>query len=293
MFISREAILRKNPELKSEVIDIFKANTEIEVINDYKNEKENEEYCEVELNRNKGYVIKSSLSDKKVENLLENNILEVFKENKIKMINEAIRILNQNTTYSAKLDYKFYDTGKTRLNGYFNIPYFEKDNDEEYYSYDCSSFCDTILNRVFKENMVRAGNAKIEVKEGIFKPNLWVTRDYFENAFLEKDDKKKILDIIQFAKEENEKLDIMNMQIGDFIIGLIDKENEKHNKKIIMNHIMMYFGDGYIAHSSYTNGKEIFNKVLLTKMVDDFYIKVGFDNRFDKSILLARYINRG
>ena len=293
MFISREAILRKNPELKSEVIDILKANTEIEVINDYKNEKENEEYCEVELNRNKGYVIKSSLSDKKVENLLENNILEVFKENKIKMINEAIRILNQNTTYSAKLDYKFYDTGKTRLNGYFNIPYFEKDNDEEYYSYDCSSFCDTILNRVFKENMVRAGNAKIEVKEGIFKPNLWVTRDYFENAFLEKDDKKKILDIIQFAKEENEKLDIMNMQIGDFIIGLIDKENEKHNKKIIMNHIMMYFGDGYIAHSSYTNGKEIFNKVLLTKMVDDFYIKVGFDNRFDKSILLARYINRG
>ena len=209
------------------------------------------------------------------------------------MINEAIRILNQNTTYSAKLDYKFYDTGKTRLNGYFNIPYFEKDNDEEYYSYDCSSFCDTILNRVFKENMVRAGNAKIEVKEGIFKPNLWVTRDYFENAFLEKDDKKKILDIVQFAKEENEKLDIMNMQIGDFIIGLIDKENEKHNKKIIMNHIMMYFGDGYIAHSSYTNGKEIFNKVLLTKMVDDFYIKVGFDNRFDKSILLSRYINRG
>ena len=293
MFISREAILRKNPELKSEVIDILKANTEIEVINDYKNEKENEEYCEVELNRNKGYVIKSSLSDKKVENLLENNILEVSKENKIKMINEAIRILNQNTTYSAKLDYKFYDTGKTRLNGYFNIPYFEKDNDEEYYSYDCSSFCDTILNRVFKENMVRAGNAKIEVKEGIFKPNLWVTRDYFENAFLEKDDKKKILDIVQFAKEENEKLDIMNMQIGDYIIGLIDKENEKHNKKIIMNHIMMYFGDGYIAHSSYTNGKEIFNKVLLTKMVDDFYIKVGFDNRFDKSILLARYINRG
>lgn len=292
MFISREAIFRKTPELKSEVLDILKVNTEVEIINEVKNDKENECFCEVEVNRLKGYIIKSSLSDKKVEKIFGNNISEVSKESKTRMINEAVRILNQKTTYSAKLDYKFFDSGKTRLNGYFNIPYYEDDSEEEYFSYDCSTFCDTILNRVFKENMVREGNYKIEVKKEIFKPNIWATRDYFSNAFLEKDDNNKKFDVIQFIENKGEILSVESMQIGDFIIGIIDKENEKHNSKLTMNHIMMYMGDEYFAHASYTNGKEIFNKVLLTKIVDNFYIKIGFENRFDKSILLARYKER-
>ena len=193
------------------------------------------------------------------------------------------------------MDYKFYESGKTRLNGYFNIPYYEKDEDDniqEYYSYDCSAFCDTILNRVFKENMVREGLSKIEVKKGEFKPNIWVTRDYYANAFFEDDENKKKIKVVQFVDKFGEKIDISKMQIGDFIIGIIDKENENHNPNIHMNHIMMYFGDGYIVHASYTNGKEIFNKVLLTKLVNDFYLKIGFENRFDKSIMVARYIEK-
>ena len=247
------------------------------------------------------------MSDEKIK-LIENinekdndykKIKDVSKQGKIKMINEAIRILNQNNSYSAKLDYKFYKSGKTRLNGYFNIPYYEKEiiedenkENEQYYSYDCSAFCDTILNRVFKENMVRDGLNKIEVKKGVFKPNIWVTRDYYANAFLEDDAIKKKIKVVQYVDKFGEKIDISKMQIGDFIIGIIDKENENHNPNIHMNHIMMYFGDGYIVHASYTNGKEIFNKVLLTKLIDDFYLKIGFENRFDKNIMLARYIEK-
>ena len=304
MFIVREAILRKNVNLKSEVIDILNINDEVEIIeNNIIDKEENEIYCKVKYKESYGYVIKSSLSDEKIK-LIENinekdndykKIKDVSKQGKIKMINEAIRILNQNNSYSAKLDYKFYESGKTRLNGYFNIPYYEKDEDDniqEYYSYDCSAFCDTILNRVFKENMVRDGLNKIEVKKGVFKPNIWVTRDYYANAFLEDDAIKKKIKVVQYVDKFGEKIDISKMQIGDFIIGIIDKENENHNPNIHMNHIMMYFGDGYIVHASYTNGKEIFNKVLLTKLIDDFYLKIGFENRFDKNIMLARYIEK-
>ena len=304
MFIVREAILRKNVNLKSEVIDILYVNDEVEIIeNNIIDKDENEIYCKVKYKESYGYVIKSSLSDEKIK-LIENinekdndykKIKDVSKQGKIKMINEAIRILNQNNSYSAKLDYKFYESGKTRLNGYFNIPYYEKDEDDniqEYYSYDCSAFCNTILNRVFKENMVRDGLNKIEVKKGVFKPNIWVTRDYYANAFLEDDAIKKKIKVVQYVDKFGEKIDISKMQIGDFIIGIIDKENENHNPNIHMNHIMMYFGDGYIVHASYTNGKEIFNKVLLTKLIDDFYLKIGFENRFDKNIMLARYIEK-
>ena len=304
MFIIKEAILRKNVNLKSEVIDILNINDEVEIIeNNIIDKDESEIYCKVKYKESYGYVIKSSLSDEKIK-LIENinekdndykKIKDVSKQGKIKMINEAIRILNQNNSYSAKLDYKFYKSGKTRLNGYFNIPYYEKDEDDniqEYYSYDCSAFCDTILNRVFKENMVREGLSKIEVKKGEFKPNIWVTRDYYANAFFEDDENKKKIKVVQFVDKFGEKIDISKMQIGDFIIGIIDKENENHNPNIHMNHIMMYFGDGYIVHASYTNGKEIFNKVLLTKLVNDFYLKIGFENRFDKSIMVARYIEK-
>ena len=295
MFIIREAILRKNPNLKSEIIDIIKINEKVEVIENIKNEEENEIYCKVNYKNDLGYIIKSSLCEEKIENHVNKEIIEVTKISKINMLKEAIRILDQNTSYSAKLDYRFYETGKTRLNGYFKIPYYEKDEnniEKEYFSYDCSSFCDTILNRAFKENMVRENFSKIEVKKDIFKPNIWVTRDYYANAFLETNEEKKKLEVVQYVDNLGEKIDICKMQIGDFIIGIIDKENKKHNPNIIMNHIMMCFGDGYIVHASYTNGKVIFNKVLLTKLEDDFYLKVGFEYRFDKSILLARYIER-
>ena len=140
MFIVREAILRKNVNLKSEVIDILNINDEVEIIeNNIIDKDESEIYCKVKYKESYGYVIKSSLSDEKIK-LIENinekdndykKIKDVSKQGKIKMINEAIRILNQNNSYSAKLDYKFYKSGKTRLNGYFNIPYYEKEIIEE------------------------------------------------------------------------------------------------------------------------------------------------------------------
>lgn len=285
MFIIVESILRKTPELKAEVVDILRINTEVEIIEIIENIDEKESYAKIRYKEKEGYVLKTSLEKNKII-CNENKNESITVQEKTKMINEAIRILNQHTEYSSKIDNKFYENGKTRANGYYNIPYLIE-NGIEFYSYDCSAFCDTILNRVFKENMQRRNREQVEVKDGLFKPNLWVTRDYFESSVIEKEEKK--FDVIEYAKEENQEIHIENMEIGDFILGIIDYENEKHDKKFIMNHIMMYIGDKYFVHSSFSDGENIFNRVLMSKIVDDFYTKVSFEKRFDKSILIIRY----
>ena len=288
MFISKEAIFRKEPKITSEIIDILPLNTKIEVLELIENKEE--KYCKVNYNEKIGFVLNTSLNTETIENISENNCKSITKDEKIKMIKEAFSILNQNTSYSAKLNYKYYENGKTRVNGYYNIPYYE--NKKEYYSYDCSAFCDTILNRTFKLDMRRVNDkSKVEINQNEYKDNLWVTKDYLENAKKE-DMEGKILYKVQSAENKNDEIKIPKLEIGDFIVGIIDFNNEKHNKKYIMNHIMMYIGDSYVIHASYTNGEVIFNKVLLTKMTDDFYTKVSFEKRFDKEIIVARILKK-
>ena len=290
MFIKRETILRKYPKFNSEIIDILKVNNEIDEIETILNNLEDEEYVKVRFNDIEGYIISSSLSDNKIN--IKNKGNSISKENKIKILLEIKKILNQNTSYSAKLNNKYYENCKPRGNGYYNIPYYEKTSGNKYFSYDCSSFCSTIINRVFGKNMARNdnGKTKIEIRDNEYYPNLWTTKDFLENALLEDSDSKKFFTIIEHAKKIEEYINISKMEIGDLIVGIIDFENEKHNKNIIMNHIMIYIGDGYIVHASYTNGQVIFNKVLKFKISNDFYIKIGFDKRFDKEIALIRYI---
>lgn len=292
MYLNKEIILRKNPNLKSEIIDILDVNSKVEVLNEeyIENKEENETYAKIKVNDIEGYGILSSLSKEKVK--IENKEASISKENKIKLLKEAFKILNQNTSYSAKRDYRDYENGKTRLNGYYNIPYYENGSNEEYFSYDCSSFCDAILNRTFNIDMKINNSSTIEVKMGLFKPNLWVTKTYYDNAILDENDEKKILKKVQLIEKHEEEINTNSLEIGDFIVGLIDYENEKHNKKYIMNHIMMYVGDSYVVHASFTDGKVIFNRVLLTKMVDDLYTRLSFNRRFDKAILIARYIEK-
>ena len=286
MFVIVESILRKDYKSDAEIIDILEINTEVEKIEEIENKAEKELYYKVKFEEKIGYILSTSLGIKKAI-IKERKVKSIDKEIKIKMINESYRILKQNTEYSSKKDNKFYENGKTRGNGYYNIP-FLIDEEKEFYSYDCSSFCDTILNRVFKENMQRKGSEQIEIKDNIFKPNLWVTRDYFENSVMVRGEEKKF-EIIEYAQKENESIHVENMESGDFILGIIDYENEKHNKKFIMNHIMMYVGDRYFIHSSFSDGKNIFNGVVMTKIENEFYTKVSFEKRFDKAILLLRY----
>ncbi len=291
MFVKKEAVLRKIPNINSDIIDILDVNCEVSVLGKTVNNSQNEEYIKVKVNETVGYVISSSLSDDKLN--VKNRLKSMSKENKIKIYLEVKKILNQNTSYSSKLNNKYYDSGKTRGNGYYNIPYLEKQLNEEYFSYDCSSLCCTIINRVFNKDMTKNDEeqTKIEIRDNEYYKNLWVTKDFLENALLDDKADKKIFKIIEHIKNSGEEIDVFNMEIGDLLVGIIDFENEKHNKKFIMNHIMIYIGDGYVAHASYTNGDIVFNRVIVTKLLNGFYTKLGFERRFDKEIALIRYID--
>lgn len=287
MFILFESILRKSPYLNSDVIDILEKGEEVESLKNLETH-DGEVFEKVKFGEKIGYVVKTSIGENAVEEP-KNNIKKVDKKNKVKIIKEAFKILNQDTSYSSKLNNKFYPNGKTRANGYYNMPYIE--NQKEIYSYDCSAFCSAIINRVFSKDMSREGSF-VQITDEEKRPNLWVTKDFIANAKLESRDENKIFDIVEIAKNENDIVDSTNMEIGDFLIGIIDYDNEKHNKKYIMNHIMVYVGDSYIAHASFTNGTEIFDRVLFTKITDDFYTKLSYEKRFDKEIAIIRYIDK-
>jgi len=283
MFVLVESLLRKSPSLNSEVLEILDRGLEVNVIGE-KVLNDDDEFIKIEYAKGEGYVICGSIGDKAP--LKSNNTLKsISKESKIKLINEAFKILKQNTSYSAKLDNNFYPNGKTRANGYYNVPYVENGN--KIYSYDCSAFCSTIINRTFDENMQREG-AYVQIEEHLKKPNLWTTKDFLANAKKEDAEKKKFL-LIQDVLEFEKSISIDDMEIGDLLIGIIDFHNENHNKVYIMNHIMLYVGDKYIVHASFSNGVEIFDRVLFTKLKDDFYTKLSFDRRFDKEIAVVRY----
>ena len=285
MFVIVESLFRKNPYLNSEIIDVLGKNTEVYVENDVQI-NDDEEFIKIKYNDKEGFIIRSSLGDKPVD-LESKDQIKIKKENKLKIINEVFKIINQNTSYSSKLDNKFYDNGKTRANGYYNIPY--EEDGKKIFSYDCSAFCSCIINRAFNVDMKRKGKGFVQITDEIKKPNLWVTKDFLENA---KGNEEKIFLITDHAEKEDETINATNLEIGDFIIGIIDYDNIKHDKRYIMNHIMVYIGDSYIAHASFSNGVDVFNRVLFTKITDDFYTRVSFNRRFDKEIAVVRYIDK-
>jgi len=74
-----------------------------------------------------------------------------------------------------------------------------------------------------------------DITDEIKKPNLWVTKDFLENA---KGNEEEIFLITDHAEKEDETINVTNLEIGDFIIGIIDYDNIKHDKRYIMNHII-------------------------------------------------------
>ena len=98
MFVKKEAVLRKIPNINSDIIDILDVNCEVSVLGKTVNNSQNEEYIKVKVNETVGYVISSSLSDDKLN--VKNRLKSMSKENKIKIYLEVKKILNQNTSYS-------------------------------------------------------------------------------------------------------------------------------------------------------------------------------------------------
>ena len=153
-------------------------------------------------------------------------------------MDEALYWLKSNNSYSRK---------KNKIkSGFFNYTI------DGIYYFDCSSFCFTLLNRVF--NFSQKYYYKDEIK-------VWTTKVYLKHIHFH----KSIFEIIESINKEGQKLDLNKLQIGDFILGRADLINNG------INHIMLHIGEGYIIHSTenlfYDNKQTIMrNGILMAKL---------------------------
>lgn len=269
-----DSILREEPSLTSIILTVVSPKAKLEYMNESKEDSNGEKY-------NKMKLIKSSNFPKEITGWILYKQLNIYIpslsiETKNKLLKTIYHYLSLNTAYSMEFP--------QRNGGYFETLY-----DNKYY-FDCSSFISTILNRVF--NNFPPPEPKGENGEII----VWATIHYFEN--INKENKENSLFyIIQRINKEKEKLNLDNLEIGDIIIGRAKKLTSG------INHIMIYIGEGYIAHCTRGNflGKkenEYRDGVVKEKLTDNYYTEIeaqeniekgNITKRFDDEICVIRY----
>lgn len=212
-----------------------------------------------------GYVLRRQLSQEPVES----EIRLMYIKNKTKMVQEAMRILNTNTKYNMKAPY--------RAGGYYGI------QENGVYTYDCSTFCSTLMKNTFGLDMLQTNKNKINLN-GMICYNVWQTYTYFDevNKF------DSMFSVVDRVTTPGQSIDKSKLQIGDFILG--DAKKIKRG----VNHIMFYVGEDYIIHA--TNGG-----VQRMRLSDDYYTCLetssnvasgNYTKRFDKEIMILRYRDR-
>lgn len=210
-----------------------------------------------------GYVLERQTTDNKVDK--DERLIRI--KNKTKMVQTAMDILNTSTSYNLKAPY--------RVGGYYGL----KDSNNTYV-YDCSTFCSSIMNRVFGIEMLQKDKDKV-VLNGTSYYNVWTTYTYFNE--IEKSN--SMFKVIDRVTEPSQQIDKSKLQIGDFIIG--DAKNIRNG----VNHIMFYAGDDYIIHAK-SEGvvRERLNKDYYTKLESKANMDSGeYKQRFDKEIMIIRY----
>ena len=274
LYINSDSLLRKNPVSTSDIITVLVKGTKVQYLNETKEDINGTKYNKVKLIKNDlynkeyiGYINNEQLSNKMIKE--ENNLISLESKNKI--VKEALFWLNSNNQYLRQRE--------ARKSGFFNQTI------NNIYYFDCSSFCSTILNKVFNFTPTYRKEKRIKV---------WITKDYL------KDIKKSnsIFKTIESINKEGQKLDLNKLQIGDFILGKADKINDG------INHIMLYIGEKYIIHSTgnfyYDNNKKVIrNGIFMQKLNNSNYyteletneniIKGNITKRFDSEIYIIRY----
>lgn len=176
-----------------------------------------------------GFVLRRQLSFSPIESEINN----ISVQQKTEIIKEALSILKRNTGYSMDI--------KKRLGGFYNI------EEENTLFFDCSSFCSTILNRIFNIPLFKSSciltneffkEKNKEIKGTNKVREVWTTYHYLEDL----NKKKGIFQVVQYISTPGQKIYYSNLQVGDLILGV----NKKIHKGI--NHIMIYVGEGYIIH---------------------------------------------
>ena len=194
--VKSDSILREEPLSSSnKFITALAPNTEVEYLNETKEENDEVKYDKVKIINNKndkeqiGWILHKQIILRKESLSIES------KNNILKIINQ---LLNLPTAYSMEFP--------QRNGGFFNKLY-----DDKYY-FDCSSFVTTVLNRNFNfpPPYPKSDDGGVVV---------WATIHYFENIQKE----NSCFDIIQKIEKPGECLDLNILEIWDIILGRAKK----------------------------------------------------------------------
>ena len=259
--VKSDSILREEPLSSSnKFITALAPNTEVEYLNETKEENDEVKYDKVKIINNKndkeqiGWILHNQIILRKKSLSIES------KNNILKTINQ---FLNLPTAYSMEFP--------QRNGGFFNKLY-----DDKYY-FDCSSFVTTVLNRNFNfpPPYPKFDDGGVVV---------WATIHYFENIQKE----NSCFDIIQKVEKPGECLDLNILEIGDIILG--------RAKKILggINHILFYVGEGYYVHCTRGNllGKKenrFREGVVKEKLEKNYYTEIERPENIEKGNITKRF----
>ena len=275
LYVKSDSLLRKSPELTSDIYIILIKGTKLLYLNETIEDDMNKiKYDKVKVIKNYlysndyiGYINNEQISF----NIIQEEKYSISIDSKTKIIKEAFSLLKSNNLYSKN---KF-----NRKSGFFNYKI------GGIYYFDCSSFCSTILNRVFNFSPKKKNGKEIKV---------WTTKYFIHDIT----NKNSNFEIIQSINKGGEKLDLNKLQIGDMILGTAKKINEG------LNHIILYIGEQYIIHSTRTLfydkiKNKMRNGILMDKLNNSNYftelenykniIKGNITKRFDSNIYVIRY----
>ena len=259
--VKSDSILKGEPLSSSnKFITVLASNTEVEYLNETKEENDEVKYDKVKIINNKndkeqiGWILHKQIILRKESLSIES------KNNILKTINQY---LNLPTAYSMEFP--------QRNGGFFNKLY-----DDKYY-FDCSSFVTTVLNRNFNfpPPYPKSDDGGVVV---------WATIHYFENIQKE----NSCFDIIQKVEKPGECLDLNILEIGDIILG--------RAKKILggINHILFYVGEGYYVHCTRGNllGKKenrFREGVVKEKLEENYYTEIERQENIEKGNITKRF----
>ena len=259
--VKSDSILKGEPLSSSnKFITVLASNTEVEYLNETKEENDEVKYDKVKIINNKndkeqiGWILHKQIILRKESLSIES------KNNILKTINQ---LLNLPTAYSMEFP--------QRNGGFFNKLY-----DDKYY-FDCSSFVTTVLNRNFNfpPPYPKSDDGGVVV---------WATIHYFENIQKE----NSCFDIIQKVEKPGECLDLNILEIGDIILG--------RAKKILggINHILFYVGEGYYVHCTRGNllGKKenrFREGVVKEKLEENYYTEIERQENIEKGNITKRF----
>lgn len=280
LYTKSDTILRDNSNSSANILAVLIKSTPLKNLGEVSTKGDGTTYLKVQIIKSKtypqetqGWVLKRQISEGEVKGQEQS----ITPDQKNLVLKEAYGLLNCKTCYSLE--------NSCRKKGFLGIK--EKDK----LTFDCSSFCSTVLYKVF--NIPCCGQYKNKKGSTEEKTFIWGTRSFLSDI----GKKKSHFKVIQFINTPGDKININNLQVGDIILGTSEKS---HNG---INHIMLFVGEGYIIHCTkgyYRDEKTtpFRNGIVKQRLTEDNYytqldskenIASGkFEKRFDKFLYVIR-----